>query len=214
MAKKTKKRITINAFEKVMKENYQPVVEVEWNGLAIEIKRTLSLQEVIHFVEGVVDACFDEETGDYLPEVKDFLIKYFVLEKYANFTMPSNTNNMYDLIYCTDAFVTVCGYINTEQFSEICAAIDEKLDYKTNASVEAMNKQMATVFNSFEDIEKNLSQLFSSVDNESLAKLIEALGNGKIDEAKLVKAYTEAKYTETSGEPKLTLLPADGNGES
>lgn len=211
MAKKTKKRITINAFEKVMKENYQPVVEVEWNGLAIEIKRTLSLQEVIGFVEGVIDACFDEETGDYLPEIKDFLIKSFVLEKYANFTMPSNANNMYDLIYCTDAFATVYGYINAEQFLEIRAAIDEKLDYKTNTSVEAMNKQISTVFNSFEDIEKNLSQLFSSVDNESLAKLVEVLGNGKVDEEKLMKAYLDEKKPETK-QPKI--LPMSTSQES
>ena len=208
MAKKTKKRITINAFEKVMKENYQPIVEVEWNGLTIEIKRTLSLQEVISFVEGVADACFDEETGDYLPEVKDFLIKSFVLEKYANFTMPSNSNSMYELIYCTDAFATVMNHINTEQFGEIEMAIDDKLDYKTNAGIEAMNKQMATIFSSFEDIEKNLSQLFSSVDNESVAKLVEALGNGKIDEEKLVKAYLEEKEPEPE-QPKIIPIPAE-----
>lgn len=208
MAKKTKKRITINAFEKVMKENYQPVVEVEWNGLTIEIKRTLSFAEMMGFISGVVAACYNAETGIYTPDVKGFSIKVMVLENYANFTMPSSPEKMYELIYCTDALDAVMPYINQAQFREICDSIDERLDYITSANIEAANKQIAEMFSSMDGIQEQLSSLFGKVSDEDVKNLVGALVNGKFDEEELVKAVLNEK-SKDSEQPKVIALPTE-----
>lgn len=206
MAKKTKKRITINAFEKVMKENYQPVVEVEWNGLTIEIKRTLSFAEMMGFISGVVAACYNAETGVYTPDVKSFAIKVMVLESFANFTMPSNPEKMYELIYCTDALDAVMPYINQTQFREICDSIDERLDYVTSANIESANKQISEMFSSMDGIQEQLSSLFGKVSDEDIKSLVGALVNGKFDEEEIVKAVLNEKAQETE-QPKVVELP-------
>ncbi len=193
MAKKTKKRITINAFEKVMKENYQPVVEVEWNGLAIEIKRTLSFAEMMGFISGVVAACYNAETGIYTPDVKSFAIKLMVLENYANFTMPSDPEKMYELIYCTDALDAVMPHINQAQFRETCDSIDERLDYITSVNIEAANKQITEMFSSMDGIQEQLSSLLGKVSDEDVKNLVGVLTDGKIDEEALVKAVLNEK---------------------
>ena len=208
MAKKTKKRITINAFEKVMKENYQPIVEVEWNGLTIEIKRTLSFAEMMGFISGVVAACYNAETGMYTPDVKSFAIKIMVLENYANFTMPSNPEKMYELTYCTDALDAVMPYINQVQFREICDSIDERLDYITSASIEAANKQIAEMFSSMDGIQEQLSSLFGKVSDEDIKSLVGVLVNGKFDEEEIVKAVLNEKAQETE-QPKVIALPTE-----
>lgn len=208
MAKKTKKRITINAFEKVMKENYQPVVEVEWNGLTIEIKRTLSFAEMMGLISSVVAACYNAETGIYTPDVKSFAIKLMVLENYANFTMPSNPEKMYELIYCTGALDVVMPHINQAQFREICDSIDERLDYITSANIEAANKQITEMFSSMDGIQEQLSSLFGKVSDEDVKNLVGALVNGKFDEEELVKAVLNEK-SKDSEQPKVIALPTE-----
>lgn len=206
MAKKTRKRITINAFEKVMKENYQPVTNVEWNGITIEIKRTLSFAKMIGFIGGVVAACYNAESGVYTPDVKSFAIKLMVLENYANFTMPSNPEKMYELVYCTDAFDAVMPHINQIQFREICDSIDEKLDYITSANIEAANKQITEMFSSMDGIQEQLSSLFNKVSDEDIKNLVGALANGKFDEEELAKAVLNESL-KTDEQPEVIALP-------
>lgn len=208
MAKKTKKRITINAFERVMNENYQPVAEIEWNGLTVEVKRTLSFAEMTGFISGVVAACYNTETGVYTPEAKSFAVKLMVLENYANFTMPSSPEKMYKLIYCTDAFDTVIRYVNQAQFREICDSIDDRLDYITSASVEVANKQLAEMFSSMNGIQERLSSLLSNVNDEDIKNLIGALTNGKFNEEKLVRAVLNEKSKNVK-QPNVINLPTE-----
>lgn len=190
MAKKTKK-ISVNAFEKVMKDTYAPVEEVEWNGLEIVIQKTLPLSEMLSFIENVVKSCFRRDSGEYEPGVKDFAIRTMVLEKYANFAMPQKLEYQYDLLYCTDAYITVCKYINAAQFEEILFAIDDKIDYMKQANIFAFKKQM----NSFTAALENFEEQMGQFDTADISKLLGTLSDSKIDEDKLVKAYIENKMS-------------------
>lgn len=184
------KKITVNAFERVMKENYTPTETFDWNGVEVTVKKTLSLKEVLEFVDSVVKSCFTRDTNTYMPEIKDFATKVCILEKYANFTMPSNVETQYTLIYCTDAVERVLGYVNPQQFNEICAAIAKKVDNLAQANIEAVNKQMNELYNAFDNLQSRLAGLFEGVNNDDIRAVAGALANGTLDEEKLVKAYT------------------------
>ena len=190
MAKKTKK-ISVNAFEKVMNDTYIPVKVVEWNGLEITIQKTLPLSDMLSFIENVVKSCFRGDSGEYEPAAKDFAIRTMILEKYANFAMPQNLGHQYDLLYCTDACETVLKHINTAQFEEIFSAIDDKIDYMKQANIFAFKKQM----NSFTAALENFEEQMSQFDTEDIGKLMGTLSGSKIDEDKLVKAYIENKMS-------------------
>ena len=192
------KRISVNAFEKVMKETYTPTDTFNWNGIEVTVKKNLSLKEMLEFVDSVVKSCFANDTNAYMPEIKDFAIKVCTLEKYANFTMPRSVESQYSLIYHTDAVEQVLGYVNHQQFNEICMAISRKVDNIAQANVEAVNKQMNELYNAFDNLQKNIASVFDGVNNEDIKAVTGALANGTIDEERLVRAYTQVTSEEAS----------------
>ena len=188
---KQTKKISINALDNIMKESNEQYITAEWCEENIIIKRTLSLTEMLSFVKSVVSLCFGD--GDeYMPEVKDFLIKSFVLETYANFRLPTNMEHRYDLVYNTDAFDIVLEHINRTQFGEICNSIDEKIDNVIKANIETINNQINDIHQAFEDMQNKLGDLFSDIEADDINKLISAISDGgQFDEEKVVKAYMD-----------------------
>lgn len=188
---KSNKKISITTFEKIMKETNTPTKTVEWNGIEVTIKPTLSFKEVLSFVDNVVKSCFTTDNESYIPEVKEFVIKCCILEMYANFAMPTNVERKYDLVYCTDAVNVVVSNINTAQLEEIIDAIDAKIDNITQANIEAINKQMNELYSAFNNLQEQMSGIFSDIGTDEIGKLIGAIVGDKFDETKLVQAYID-----------------------
>lgn len=196
MAKTIKtKKISVSTFDKIMRDTSTPVETVEWNGIEITIKKTLSLREMLAFVDSVTKSCFMSDTGAYLPEVETFVIKCCVLEMYANFTLPSNVEHKYDLIYNTDAFDVVIEHINMKQFNEIVDAISAKVENMAQANIETINTQMQEICLAFNNLQKQVDDIFSGFNAEDMSKFMGAIADGKLDEGKLVQAYMEQGKT-------------------
>lgn len=192
------KRISVNSFEKIMKDNVMSET-FDWHGIEVSVNKNLSLEEMLEFVDMVVKSCFTADENKYMPELKDFAIKTCVLEKYANFTMPRDVKKQYALIYNTDAFEKVLEHINMKQFDEIYTAISEKITNIAQANIEAVNRQMNELYNAFDNLQTQLSDLFSGVNNDDMLSVINAVSNGGIDEGKLVEAYMNTKKDENNG---------------
>ena len=183
------KKISINALDKIMKENYTPTETFDWYGVEVAVKKTLSFKEVLEFVDSVTKSCFSSEDGAYIPEVKDFAVKTCILEKYANFTLPNNVEHKYELIYQTNAIEEVLHRVNGQQFNEIMCAVNDKINHLAQANIEAVNRQMTELYTAFDNLQKQLEGMFSGVNPEDFTKLLGAFGDGGIDEAKLVEAF-------------------------
>lgn len=200
---KTNKKISISAFEKIMKETYTATKNVKWNGVEITIKNTLSFKEVLSFVDSVTKSCFTTDNGSYLPEVKEFVIKCCILEMYANFAMPINVERKYDLVYCTDAVNVVMENINRVQLDEIIEAINDKIDNIAQANIEAVNKQMNELYSAFDNLQEQMTGIFAGIGTDEISKLIGAISGDKFDEDKLIQAYIDKKngdITKENGE--------------
>lgn len=190
------KKISINAFDKIVKENYTPTTTVEWHGQEIVVKRTLSFKEMMEFVDSVTKTCFTISTNTYMPEVKDFAVKSNILERYANFTLPNNLDHRYELIYSSDAIETVLNHISHQQFNEIMVSIDAKIKNLAQSNIEAMNKQMNELYAAFANLQTQMEGMFSGVNPDNFNALIGAFGGG-LNEDKLVDAYLAKTKTES-----------------
>lgn len=185
------KRISVNAFEKAMKDTYTPVETFDWNGIEVTVKKCLGLKEMMEFVDSVVKSCFADNTGEYIPEIKDFATKVCILEKYANFTMPSNVESQYALIYQTDAVERVLGYVNPQQFNEVCVAIAKKVEHRAQADIEASRKELNRMIDSIDVLQEQMSALFAGVSADDIKAVAQAVDGGALDEHKIVRAYID-----------------------
>lgn len=199
-------RISIDEFKNVVAENFEPVVEVDWRGLTLQIQKSLSLEEMLTFVNDVVSSCFAANTNEYLPEIKDFSTRCCILENYAGFVLPNSIGEKYDIVYSSDIVSFIVQYVEHGQFNAMLAAIDHKIEHQAQNNIEALNKQMNEIISGFDTLEKNLSGIFGGVDDETISKIATAISNGSFDENKLVKAFTE----ETSTDNKVVQMPYPG----
>lgn len=184
------KKISVNAFEKVMNETYNtPTESFDWNGIEVTVKKTLSLKEMLEFVDGVVKSCFTEDTNTYMPEIRNFATNVCVLEKYANLTMPRSVAKQYELIYQTNIVDEILAYINQKQFDEIRVAITKKIDHIAQANIEAVTKQMNELYSSFDNLQTQFAALFDGISGEDIQAMTTALMSNSLDEEKIVKAY-------------------------
>lgn len=185
-ANKTDK-ISVSALDKVVKETYTPFVEIDWNGNRLIVKRTLSLRDMVLFVDSVVKSCFSADTHDFIPEAKDFAVRSNIVDHYTNVTMPKNLDHMYNLLYQTDLARVVLDNIDEWQFREMISAINNKIRHISSSDtariVEQMNQAVAVV----NDIAENIGELFSGVSRDDLTTLTDAVANGSIDEGKIVR---------------------------
>lgn len=181
------KRISVNAFEKVMDEIPNEVT-FEWMGLEVRCKKVLPLADMIAFVEFVTSACFSD-SGDYLPEARELAFGIAVLERYANFTLPKNTASKYDLIYRTQAVEAVLEHVDQKQISDIENAIYSKIQYRLQVEKDVLRSQMTELYSTVEKMTEAMEGMFEGVDPGEFTALAEAISDGSIDEKKIVEAY-------------------------
>lgn len=211
MSKKTA-RISVNKLESLVVDN---VVNIPLDGypdVNITISRTLSLQEVLQFVEDVVSSCVDMETGRYTPEIYAFSLRASVLTRYANFTLPKDLDKQYNLIYNTTVFQQILDHIDLGQYNEIVNAINERIRHEVVMMESTLAGQMAELTEKINTFIDGSEKLFGSIDTEDMSTLMKNLSKaGNVDEGKIVDAVFNAQKREKAGiEPESTIVP-DGN---
>ena len=184
-------RISIEEYKNAITNDFNTVVDIDWRGLTLSIKKCLSLEEMMTFVKDVVSSCFAANTNEYLPEIKDFSTRCCILESYAGFVLPESLSEKYDMVYGSDIVSFVAQNVEHTQFNAMLSAIDRKIEHQAQSNIEALNKQMSEVISGLSAIEKNLSGIFGGIDNETITKIAGAVADGSFDESKLVKAFAE-----------------------
>lgn len=181
MAKQKNTLISISKVDDIIKEQYVEYETVAWNDIEIKIKKTLSLDETMTFVDAVVGSCFVANGAEYIPEVKDFVIGRCVLNLYGNFRLPDNVQHSYNIVYCTDIVDTILKHINKNQFDSIIAAINAKIEYKIRINTDILYKQVNESVSSVENMSKQLLEIFGGVTSDDISDVVKAIGNGKFD---------------------------------
>lgn len=178
-----KNKVSVATIEQVMKEQFgNDVKKVEWCGVEIEYKEVLTMVEMKAFVDGVVDASFDND-GDYMPEFTDWLIRTNMIQLYTNVRMPQNIEKQYDILYRTDLYEQIAGLVDQRQYAKIMDAIEKKLEYRRNSDVTAMRVQLSGLIQQFESMGQDLMQ-FTPEDVENLEGALEKMKEAGMDRPK------------------------------
>ena len=182
------KRISINAIDTVMKEQFVDGSCQQWRGIDVVIKGTLSFKEMLEFVNDVVMSVI-QEGGDYRPEVMDFAIKSNIVLRYTNLSLPDNLEHRYAILYNTDVVDFVCESINHNQLHEMIDSAKQKVRYLCGMNTSAVQQKAQDLVNSFDVLSQKMSSVLDGVIPEDIAKIAGVLSNGGLSEDKIVSAY-------------------------
>lgn len=191
MAKKNENRVSVNKFETVMKEEFENTVNVEWHGVDLVVKKTISLADMLAFVEECAQSCFLED-GSFVPELKEFAIRCNVLVRYAGFALPSDAEKKYKLVYGTDAYLTVLEHIDVMQFSDIENAVEERIRFEVAGANREMRRKLDDAVGAFENMAQQLDGLFGNLTNDDIKSMLEVATKG-VDEKKVALAVLDAQ---------------------
>jgi len=191
-------RISVTKFEKVVSKDNVVVIPLDGvEDTNIEITKSISLQNMIEFVENVAESCVDMESGEFTPQVRDFAIKRELLTKYANFTMPNNIEKQYDFIYGSSVVDIVIQNINQLQFQEIISSIDRKIKFMLDCVTSISASNTVKLLNKLDSIAEQNTAMFDSLQGEDISTVfsnINAIAN--MDEEKLARAVKEIQSSD------------------
>ena len=138
------KKMTFNMVASKAKKQEPVALTLEWmDGKTIYVQPRLTLDEAMSFVDNVAGSCFDSTTGEYTPEILEFVTYINTLVCYAGFDAPTDLKKAYRAVYETPIMKEVTECIDGEQYMELIDAIEEKLKYMVNASVATAGKQVS-----------------------------------------------------------------------
>lgn len=191
-------RVSVNKFELALnQENIITETLVGTEDVTIRIKETITLPEMILFVQEVVEACIDGENGEYIPEAYDFAIRSAVLTRYANFAMPANLDKQYWLVYNTRAFEQVISNINEYQFNDIIKAIDRKIKYMLDVMSSTAVSKIHEVIDKFNEIAETGERIFGGASADEMANFVSGVSKLKdIKEEDIAKVILDSKAGE------------------
>ena len=208
--KKKSGTISISQLADYQKDSYKqaPLAGVE--GVEMTIRETLPLREMLQFVADVVASCFEEESGDYIPEMREFAIKAHLLTSYANFHLPANIEKQYQYIYQLEQRLQVSqqiiAQINQAQYREILAAIEERIQYQIATAAQ----QSQAVLSKLSDYLQQSQALFGEMNGADLAALAQNLAAlPQMDETTLVQAVLAAEKKQEAVQESTPTLSHD-----
>lgn len=176
--------------------------EVEWNGLKIRVRDSISLEEYSEFINYVVGCNFAGANGEYTPEMSSLAFGRAILLFYTNVELPADLDKQYSLImggktYCENLVFTIEEHISDAQLHDLRKAIDKNVDYLLRTKLSVINSRLEKAVDGIEQIANLISEAFGGVDEDTVQKLVSALGNSVFDEEKLVKAFVNSKFNGT-----------------
>lgn len=189
------KKISINAFEGVVKENFENTVTKEWFGIPVTITKTISFEEVINFVAEVTDNCFLSD-GRYVPEAMQALIDCGVVRHYTNINLPTNLSSAYDLVMRSGIIDFIMPEINSNQYNDIIVAIRDKIEYACDANTAEFRHVMNEMTSSMNEIQEATKDLFGKVSPDDVQKIIGLYGDDHTIEERVVDEYLKQKNPE------------------
>lgn len=186
------KKITINSWKESLKTIDESSDKAMFLGNEISIKHSLTLTEMISFVNGSMKSCFDEETDEYMPEVKDYVIKSNTIEFYTNLTLPKDLEERYTLIYDSWNILGEIIYknINYTQYEEMLNSINERIENKLDFDAFNMRAEIEKSKKDIELLIEQISQIFSGLSKDDVESFAQTIigAIGAINEEKIIKA--------------------------
>jgi len=125
------KKLTFNMIATDMEK--PEVVHMEIQGKnkvhAFDVKKMLTMQESVSFVDDVYNLCVNVDNGVYRADLLDFAMRVFTLVYYAGISAPENLEAAQIVIYITSIYDDVLAVICPDQYKALYRAVLDKIGF-------------------------------------------------------------------------------------
>ena len=164
------KMISIEKMDEIIMDYYPDTVAVDFHGQELVIRRTITMEEMALLTKTVAERCFDEKTGEYLPELLRYLTDILIIAFYTNVRVPRNAEKQYRMLRQTDLMRVVHDNISDDQYYEITEAIDDRIRLRNERNTKMVEKQIQDAVSSVTAIADLLDGMFDGVDKDDVAE--------------------------------------------
>lgn len=186
------KKVSINTFEKAVKENYDNIIVKEWNGIPVTITKTISFEEVAGLVAEVATNCFLTD-GTYIPEAMHALLNCGIVERYTNISLPSNFNERYMLVMRSGILDFIMQEINTDQYNDIVMAVRDKMEYLCDSNTAEFNRAVVKMTEFMSGIQEKTSEMFGDITPDDIKNVLGTVDDDRAIEGRIVEEYIKQK---------------------
>ena len=201
------KKVTYETIREAMNDHCPQVEILDWYGVEITVQKIVPFLTMKEIVEDVAGACFNDDTGEYMPELMDIALRICVIDAYTNIVLPGDPEEQNRILYGTGLWSGISELIDEDQFSAIQLAISRRVKARLDTNRAEFEHELNAMTNALSEAGKQINDLFAGVNADDLQKLVAALGEHGVDEEKIVQAVVaeQNKLREEQAE-----APADG----
>ena len=206
------KMISVEKMDEILKDYYPESTTVDFHGQELVIRDLIDPADFFELVRRIADGCFSAE-GEYMPEVYEMLLRAGIIDVYSNVHLPHNPKHLNRFVYAPDLYNTVVRNINRDQYNALCDAIWERISARKDANRVLFETEIQRAVAAIQNLGEQFSQLVGEVSPEDVKALVEAIGEGGIDEEKLVSAVVEKQNALREQTAPLEVIEGGKDGE-
>ena len=206
------KMISVEKMDEILKDYFPEETVTDFHGQELVIKKLLGPEDFFALVRQIADGCFGKD-GEYMPEVSDLLLRAGVVGEYSNVRLPKNADHMVRILYGTDLYEKVLAHISGDQFDALCDAVWERVSTRNNMNKALFENEIQKAVAGIQSLGDQMAQLFGEVSADDIKALVGAIGEGGIDEEKLVQAVVEKQNALREQQPALEVIEGGNDGE-
>ena len=192
------KKVSINAFEKAIRENIAPNISTEeWCGLEITITNTIPLKDMMSLVaEGAGEIADVGYLQIYLIKHSGLFYPGCDIDRYTNINLPGSLEARYDLVMRSGILDFILPKINSNQYNDIVVAVRDRIDYMCDTNVTEFRNSLTEMVTSMSMLQEKTAELFGNINPEEVHSLLNAFGDSKAVEERVVDTYIEKQKAE------------------
>ncbi len=193
-------KIKAEAFGEYMKDYFPNTKVISIGGIDINVRRHLTINSMISFVDFVANNCFQDNGETYLPELKDFLVRVAVINQYTNIELPEEFIEQYNFVYGSDIVPFIVEeVIDHDEFSNMMRAIDSKIENIENVEHREYKQKIDEIYSSLTSLNDQVSQMYANMTPEELTDLVKVfagMSDGSVNEEEIARAMIHYKESQ------------------
>lgn len=193
------KKVSVNKWKKMLpkKAIAEHEATVHFNGneetMQIVVTSNLTMMDRMAFAKDIVESCFDEISGDYIPYAFDVAFAVNLIQYFTNVDVGDNAELAFALTEQSDIISIIKDVVNEKTMDQMETEVYELLQWqksrrKMSTKADELYDAIISLVNKFSDMADSAKDNLDEGNIINLAEAVKQIG----DQEDLVKAIIKA----------------------